>query len=220
VSDLAGSDLSGIVGDVPPGSIDDPADDPRVECARDGCTNTFVRGPGAGAAQRKYCDDHKLKSGGTKKKGRDRRPRSTGGVNINLGGPAPRTTNKDAKAAEVEGGARAMLGLLVAGLALTGDEVCTEAWDKALPRICAQLGELSKYHPGLVTVFAPASESSETGLWLGLAMATLPAVTVTMAHHHVLPEKLAARIAGTAQAAVEAAEQAAGTEPVPADVAA
>jgi hypothetical protein len=103
-------------------------------------------------------------------------------------------------------GAEAMLGLVVMGIGLTGDAVCTEAWRSALPQICAQLGELSKYHPGLAKVFISSGVGGEGAVWVGLGLACAPALLATLSHHHMLPPAIAARIAGVAVEVVAAAE--------------
>jgi hypothetical protein len=171
-------------------------------CQRDGCDT--VISPDAHRLT-KYCPEHAPVP--KPKKPKDKAPKST--VNVNLGGPPPRPSSKDKRAAEVEAGARVMLSLLVTGIGIAGDDVCAGAWNAAIPRLATQLGELSRYHPGLEKVFAPVGEGGELGLWLGFGTVLAPPLVATLAHHHVLPDALAARIAGTAQAAVEAAEQAA-----------
>jgi len=125
-------------------------------------------------------------------------------VNINLPQP-PKANTKDKRAQEVAAGAQAFLTLIASGVALAGDDVCAAAWNTQIPQIAAQLGELSRFHPGIAKLFAPIGEESELGAWLGLRFAMAPAVIATLSHHHMMPNALAQKIAGVAVAATEAA---------------
>lgn len=166
-------------------------DEPEpVECQQPHCTN-LAEGRGAN------CIDHKGK----------RAPKADDGpaAQIHIP-PAPKPTRKDARAQEVAEGAEAMLGLVVMGIGLTGDAVCTNAWKAALPQISAQLGELSKYHPGLAKVFVSSGVGGEGAVWVGLGLAVAPALLATLSHHHMLPDAIASRIAGVAVEVVAAAD--------------
>ena len=172
----------------PPVDLDDPG---PLECQQPHCTNP-AEGRGAN------CIDHKGKR--APKPGDDGPP-----AQIHIPN-APRVTRKDQRATEVAEGAEAMLGLVVMGIGLTGDAVCTEAWKRALPQIAAQLGELSKYHPGLAKVFVSSGVGGEGAVWVGLGLAVAPALLATLSHHHMLPDAIASRIAGVAVEVVAAAD--------------
>ena len=179
----------------PAASLD--TNDYNRPCQKDNCTE-FI--PIGSHIARRYCDTHYV---GDKRKVRkgDSPPRN---ININLPSP-PKATSKDKRADEVTAGAQALLTLIVSGIALAGDDVCAAAWNGAIPQIAAQLGELSKYHPGLTKIFAPIGEESEFGVWLGLSFAMAPAVIATLSHHHLMPQALAEKITGVAVAATEVA---------------
>ena len=192
------TDLFSVEDEVTP-SLD--TNDYNRPCAREGCTE-FV--PLGSRQVRLYCDTHFVGSTASKRKSKDRRPRSNPNISINLPGPS-KPNSKDKRADEVTAGAQALLTLIVSGIALAGDDVCAAAWNGAIPQIAAQLGELSKYHPGLTKIFAPIGEESEFGVWLGLSFAMAPAVIATLSHHHLMPQALAQKITGVAVAATEVA---------------
>jgi hypothetical protein len=190
--------------DTAPGSVTDPAPDPTVPadapsgsrlCRYDGCTN--VLSPDL-AKRIKYCDEHRPDSHGRRPGENDKAPR----VVIDIGGKnkGGRAAAKDQRAADVAEAAVPLLSLIVSGLALSGDEVCTAAWLKQVPQIAVQLGELSRYHPGLAKLFISTGGDNEFTAWMGLSMSVLPALIATLAHHNLLPEKMAAHIGGIAVA--------------------
>ena len=161
-------------------------DAPELICQQPHCTNP-AEGRGAN------CIEHKGK----------RAPRSGDDTGPTLHIPeAPKVTRKDARAQEVAAGAETMLGLVVMGLGLTGDDVCTAAWAAAVPQIAAQLGELSKYHPGLAKFFVSSGVGGEGTVWIGLGFAVAPALLATLAHHNMLPQGLAVKIGGITAAVV------------------
>ena len=172
--------------------VDEPLPDGDV-CSVPGCTNLL---PDGHHPWRKKCDEHY--SGGTRtvKKRKERAPR----VVVQLGSDKP-PARSDRKAAETEKGARAMLQLVAAGVTMSGDQVCAAAIAGGSADLARALGELSKYQPALHKIFAPASASNQLGAWLGVAGASLPIVLVVLSHHHVLPDALAAKIAGVGLAA-------------------
>ena len=167
---------------------DDPPDLPELICQQPHCTNP-AEGRGAN------CIDHKGKRA---PKAGDDQPT---GPTLHI--PEPKAPpRKDARAMEVAKGAETMLGLVVMGLGLTGDEVCTAAWQAAVPQIAAQLGELSRYHPGLAKLFVSSGVGGEGTVWIGLGFAVAPALLATLAHHNMLPQGLAVKIGGITAAVV------------------
>lgn len=170
-----------------PGAPLEPSEPTEETCQQPHCTN-----PREGTSAN--CIDHKGK----------RAPRVADdreGPTLHI--PEPKApTRKDVKAQEVAAGAETMLGLVVMGLGLTGDDVCTAAWAAAVPQIAAQLGELSKYHPGLAKFFVSSGVGGEGTVWVGLGFAVAPALLATLAHHHMLPEGLAVKIGGITAAVV------------------
>ena len=163
-------------------------DEPELICQQPHCTNP-AEGRGAN------CIDHKGK--------RSPKPGDDQPTGPTLHIPEPKApTRKDARAMEVAKGAETMLGLVVMGLGLTGDEVCTAAWQVAVPQIAAQLGELSRYHPGLAKLFVSSGVGGEGTVWIGLGFAVAPALLATLAHHNMLPQGLAVKIGGITAAVV------------------
>jgi hypothetical protein len=182
VSELLDAALDDPGYELPPG---DPPEAPET-CQQPHCENPPQEGS-------KNCEGHKGK----------RAPKAADAPGPTLHIPeAPKVTRKDARAQEVAAGAETMLGLVVMGLGLTGDEVCTAAWAAAVPQIAAQLGELSKYHPGIAKLFVSAGGGGEGVVWIGLGFAVAPALLATLAHHHMLPEGLAVKIGGITAAVV------------------
>jgi hypothetical protein len=144
---------------------------------------------------RKFCDEHQPAASKPKKvkaEPGDVPPRS---VNINFKTPTPKKTKADTDAALVREGAEKMLGLLPIVLAVTGDAVCAENIQIAIPQIAAQLGALAEFHPGLKKVFAPMETTGEAMAWIGLAIAVAPVIIGVLVHHNLLSPKMAQTLA-------------------------
>lgn len=157
----------------------------------------------------KKCPDHFVGAKGSAKPKKDAAP-GMGGVHINLPPPG-KADKKSEKAQTVAAGAEAMFGFIPMGLTMFGDPECAAIWATQLPEIAQQLGKLAEYHPGLVKLFAPVSSSGEGAAWFGLFLATTPALLATLAHHNLLPQKMAGGIAAAGRQLVE--EDDAGSNP-------
>lgn len=178
-----------------------------VACAKEGCTN-FLPLPGEPGYHRlrKYCDDDQPKqsSGAAKRRAKlepnDNEPAPTRVVNNNFTiKPTPTKSTKPTGAvAEVEAAATEMLNLVPMLLALTGDDVCTPEIANAIPNIAHQLAVLSKYHPFIKKIFISGEGSGEFMAWLGLLIVVSPVLVTVLAHHNLIPEKIANRLATAA----------------------
>jgi hypothetical protein len=118
--------------------------------------------------------------------------------------------------AKVTAGATGMMQTIGMLMAMAGDAQCSEAvmagaanWGKAM-------GELSRYQPGLVKVFAPTGEATgQAFAWVGVFAATVGVMTPVLVHHGAIKPELALKITGGITAASTTAEtmaNASGTE--------
>lgn len=169
-------------------------------CQREGCGVALpLEGDPGFHPMRKYCDEHQ--PGKRKAKAPKVEPGGEGlppsvNLTLDLGGKGKgKATKGDADAAKVAAGAERMLGLIPLVLAMTGDQVCPPAIAEAIPAIAAQLGELARYHKGLVKVFAGGEGTGEAVAWLGLMAATTPVVITVLAHHGLISKSVADRFA-------------------------
>ncbi len=64
----------------------------------------------------------------------------------------------------------------------------------------AAVGELSKYQPWLVSIFAPSGGAQMTA-WVTLSMATAPILITVLTHHGLMPASVAEKIGGVASVA-------------------
>lgn len=148
--------------------------------------------PAGAHHSRVYCDLHKEGGPGRKTK-RDKAPKS---VNLNV--KVPTAPGPKAKpTSDEERVTAAMLGYL--GLAeglfrMANDEVCADALKKAAPQLAASVGQLAKYHPGMVKVLAPLKATGEATAWLSLVVAVAPLVIAILAHHELIDKTLATRL--------------------------
>ncbi len=143
---------------------------------------------------RLYCDLHKARDSGRKKKVSpnpdEKTPKSvTNNVTVKLPGP-----NQSKEAKIVIEGATALLNLIPLVLSMTGDEVCPPEIEKAIPAIAAQLGALSKFHPGLKKFFTPGESTGEMLAWVGLMLAVAPVLVIVMTHHGIISRELAEKL--------------------------
>lgn len=179
-----------------PDPDDGPEMGPGARCAKTTkagrCPN--VLGPEAHRLQR-YCVAHQPQKGKKKGPRPERAEPLPPTITVDLGGKAPSKKEADL-AAKVEEGAQVLLGLLPLFFAAVGDGVCTEALSAQIPAISHQLGELSKFHPGIAKVFVGADVMGEAGTWIALAIATLPAIVAILVHHKVVKGAVAERLEG------------------------
>ncbi len=157
----------------------------RVMSNGEPCPNFL---PTGSDIQRKFCDAHR---GGKK------------AVIGESGEPLPPTmqppkpkivTKKDSDADKVEAGALSMLIFVPMIWMLIGDEVCPVALNEALPAIAKQLGELSRYHPGLKKVFAPGEGTGEAFVWVAMMIAVSPVIVAVLTHHRIIKGDMAERL--------------------------
>jgi hypothetical protein len=161
-----------------------------VWCNVEGCTNPiYWRGRGFKSP---LCRTHRPPP---QKKGKTRRKDSAPRVVFEVGRTKPQ---KKSRETEVTEGATAMLNVVAAGIAMSGDAVCSTAVREGAPALAEALGDLSKYHPQIAKFFAPMGGESEFGAWIGLGMAGAPIVVTVLSHHNLLPASVGAKIGGIA----------------------
>lgn len=170
-------------------------------CAKDGCASLLpAKGEPGYHPMRRYCDDHQPSSSpGAAARRRMTNPDEPAPKSVTnnfIVKPAPtRTTKAAGDLARVEEGATQLLNLIPMVLAMFGDEVCPPEIAKATPLIAHQLAELSKFHPGLKRVFAPAESTGEMMAWLSLLVVVSPVIVTVLAHHNLVSGKIAERVA-------------------------
>lgn len=145
---------------------------------------------------RKFCDGHQ--KGGYLLKGKKvSGPKDKPPVNINvkLPGTTGPKTKLEGQKAQVASAATAWLGLIAAGVEMSGDETCSGAIKAATPAVALSLAELSGYHPIIVKVLCPVEASGEIAVWIGLALALSPVIIAVLAHHELIPPSWAEKIA-------------------------
>jgi hypothetical protein len=162
-------------------------------CQKEGCTSFLPLGH---HVTRKYCDEHQPAASKKRDKVPGDKPPTT--VNFNIKTPTPKAKKGDDVAAKVEAGAAAMLGFLPMALAMAGDAECSTALQSSIPAIARQLGELSRFHPGMVKIFAPAESTGEVMAWVGLVIAVAPVIITILVHHKLVSPKLAETLASVA----------------------
>jgi hypothetical protein len=146
---------------------------------------------------RKYCDEHFVGKGNSRKK--ERPPKLV----VDLGGG--KTRGKDQRAADTAAGATAFANVIATVLSVSGDQVCSAAVAQGAAQWGAAVGELSKYQPWLSQFFAPVGGENQLGAWLGFMMATGAIALPVMAHHNLLPASVGAKLGGVFVAAEDAA---------------
>lgn len=164
------------------------------QCAKEGCE---VYLPAGHHHRRLYCDEHQPEQSKPK---RDRAPKLV----VEIGNGA-KTTKKDSDAARVAGGATALMTMLAQGVMLAGDDVCGTAMAMGAKNWGAAMGELAKYQPALVKIFAP-TQSDQVVVWISAAIATSAIVIPVLTHHGLMPEAVASKLAGTMVAATQMAD--------------
>lgn len=202
MSDLAELDLDLDLD--PEGDLSEETSGPGARCAKviRGERCPVVLGPEAHRLQR-YCAEHQPQKG--KKKGRPAAEPLPPTITIDLGGKG-KSKKEDDLAARVEAGAATLLGLAPLVFAAIGDETCTSALAGQIPAIAHQLGELSRFHPGIAKVFAGTDTLGEAGTWIALTIAVLPALVAILVHHGIIKGEVARR----AEAAVASMRNVAG----------
>ncbi|MDE1822605.1 MAG: hypothetical protein KGI98_17350 [Euryarchaeota archaeon] len=171
----------------------------RPLCQRDGCVNPLpISGEPGYNVQRKYCDEHQPK----KKKGKaepltpgdgEPTPPRVVEAHVHLGTSAKGGKKGAETAAKVTQAAEQFLGLIPLVMSVTGDEVCPEALSRSVPAIAAQLGELSKYHPGIAKLFTGGDGTGELFAWIVLVATVAPALIVVLVHHKIISKATAER---------------------------
>ena len=164
---------------------------PGAQCAKviRGERCPVVLAPEAHRLQR-YCAEHQPQK--KKKGGRPAAEPLPPTITIDLGGKG-KSKKEDDLAARVEAGAATLLGLAPLVFAAIGDETCTAALATQIPAIAHQLGELSRFHPGLGKVFVDTDTLGEDGTWIALSIATLPALVAILVHHGIIKGEVARR---------------------------
>lgn len=168
-------------------------------CQEPGCENFL---PDGSHPARKYCDEHFVGKGKTRKDSRTREKPPK--LVVDLGGA--KGQKGDRRAAETAAGATAFMNVVATGLSVTGDDVCAAAVANGAAQWGASVGELSKYQPWLSQFFAPVGGENQLGAWLGFILATGAIALPVMAHHGILPASVGAKLGGV----FVAAEQTAG----------
>jgi hypothetical protein len=161
----------------------------RVMSNGEACPNFL---PPGSDIQRRFCDAHR---GGKKAViGESGEP-----LPPTMQPPKPKVvTKKDSDSDKVEAGALSMLIFVPMLWMLIGDEVCPVALNAALPAIAKQLGELSRYHPGLKKVFAPGEGTGEAFVWVAMAIAVSPVILAVLTHHRIIKGDMAERLSAAA----------------------
>jgi hypothetical protein len=172
-------------------------------CQQEGCSNLL---PDGSHPARKYCDEHFVGKGQRAERKRngnnaERPPRLV----VDVGGPRKTGGKSDQRARDTAQGAAAMLNVVATGFSMAGDQACAAAFVNGTPALSGAIGELSKFHPGISTFFAPVGAESEFGAWLGLLLAAAAIAVPVMAHHGVLPDSVGAKLGGVFVAAQDAA---------------
>lgn len=177
-----------------------------ITCAKviDGvpCPNPLPRyGEEGYHSMRRYCDEHQPRSstGAAKRRaraaGEETPPASVVNNNFNVKlPPSPKPSASDPLAGLTQA-ATEMLNLVPLVLSATGDTVCPEALLAAIPAIARQLAVLSTYHPALKKFLTPGESTGEMLTWIGLVVAVSPVLITVLAHHHLISETLAERLA-------------------------
>lgn len=187
------------------------ADGERL-CNRPGCSNLL---PADADPRRQLCDEHYADR--VNKTSKKRRPKKLGGgepkpdrppvdVNINLGGKAGKG-KADQNAAKVTAGATQAAQMVAALIGMGGDMVCANAINEGAVAWGKAMGELSRYQPALVKIFAPTGEATgQVFAWVGVFAATFGMVVPVLVHHGAIRPELAAKIVGGTGAATGLAE--------------
>ncbi len=172
-------------------TLSEESSGPGARCAKviRGERCPVVLGPESHRLQR-YCAEHQPQK--KKKGGRPAAEPLPPTITIDLGGKG-KSKKEDDLAARVEAGAATLLGLAPLIFAAIGDETCTAALSGQIPAIAHQLGELSRFHPGLAKVFAGTDTLGEAGAWIALTIAALPAIVAILVHHGVIKGEVARR---------------------------
>lgn len=148
--------------------------------------------------KRLYCDAHQPKGSAAKRKlkGNPDEGTPTKVINNNFTVKTPTSKTKvSGDLAAVEDAATQMLNLLPMVLAMFGDEVCPPEIQKSIPAVAHQLAVLSKYHPVIKKLLTGGTGTGETMVWLGLAVAISPVIITVLAHHNLVGDKLAEKLA-------------------------
>lgn len=176
-------------------------------------------------SMRRYCDEHQPRSstGAAKRRARlhpegdeTPPPRVVNHFTIKPP-PAPKTSASDPNAV-LDNAAREMLALVPMVLAVTGDDTCSTAMASAIPAIAHQLVVLSGFHPGLRKFLTPGESTGEALAWLGLVLAVSPLIVTVLAHHHLVSDGLAQKLATFAMVGDVLARARAQVDDVPAPV--
>lgn len=171
-----------------------------VKLCRTCSTPLPVKGEDGYHVQRLYCEKCGPPTKPRKKKivPTGDMPQSVINNNFEVKVPSPAKSKLDDRQQAVEQGFIDMMGIVPMGMAAFGDEVCPPAIKAALPAIGHQIAILSKYHPVLAKIFADGEISGELMAWFGLLLATTPVLIAVLAHHDMVPETIAKRVAYTA----------------------
>jgi len=157
--------------------------------------------PDGAQPARKYCDEHFVGNGGTKRKPTEKPPKLV----LDIGGGKPAKSSKDQRAKDTAAGATAFMNVVATGLSVSGDQVCAGAVAGGAAQWGEAVGELSKYQPWLAQFFAPVGGENQLGAWLGFLMATGAITLPILAHHNLLPASVGAKLGGVMVSADDAA---------------
>lgn len=192
--------MSQTTSDIETDDLDTFLDDATSYCQfKGGCTTPLPsEGEEGYHPKRKYCTDHQPRSssGAAKRKLKESSdapvpPRVTNNFKVNV----PKPTKASSETAELEEAITQMLSFVPMILAATGDEVCPQLIQDALPAIAHQLALLAKFHPFIKKVFMTGEGTGEMMAWIGLFITVSPVMIAILAHHDLLKGKVGERIA-------------------------
>lgn len=171
----------------------------KCEWDEEDCTVLLpARGEDKWSPNRKYCPQHSVMNEVRTKRRKREKKTDKPPVNVNITPPSPgRGTRADASVAKVTAGATGMAQMIAALIAMGGDEVCAKAINDGAANWGKAMGELSRYQPALVKVFAPTGEATgQFFAWVGVFAATMGLTLPVLVHHGAVPPELAAKITG------------------------
>ncbi len=153
---------------------------------------------------RKYCPVHSEEP--AKAKGRNRKkdkPPAGAGPTVVINTPGGgRPSRADVNVQKVTAGATGMAQMMAGLILMGGDKVCAEAISDGAEQWGKAMGELSRYQPGLVKIFAPTGQATgQAFAWVGVFAATTGLMLPVLVHHGAIKPELAARLTGVMGAA-------------------
>lgn len=159
-------------------------------CETEGCMNELPTS-GSGWRQRKFCDEHQAPKRPPRKR-RDRRPRGTTNVNVNIGA---RATKKSAETEQMRERALWLANFISGLVLLLGQSEDSADIRQAAPAWAEAVTQLAEYESWLRKLLLSGGEQTDRAMaWVAVVSATVAMILPILLRHETLPPQVATMI--------------------------